>query len=177
MAPPDAILEDKTTPGACWPMEGKRGQVTMRLAYPMNIETVTIDHVNVNLIPEDMYTSAPKTMKLIGYPACTDKGDECYSMGFDMYDPIEIGLIDYDIDGSAIQTFNTIYAETAPAAESIEESEDEDEEGSCAVDGAASCSTPPKTDIGGVTLKVLDNWGNDAFTCIYRFRVHGQPSF
>lgn len=175
MAPPEAILEDKTTPGSCWPMEGKKGQVTMRLAYPMNIEQVTIDHVNLNLVPENLHGSAPKTIKVIGYPTCTNKKDECYSMGFDMYDPIEIAHIDYDIEGSAIQTFNTIYAQPAPVEEELDESDGEGG-GSCSVE-KASCSTPPQTEIGGITLKVLNNWGNDAFTCIYRFRVHGQPSF
>ncbi|CAJ1966720.1 unnamed protein product [Cylindrotheca closterium] len=174
VAPPEAILEDKTTLGACWPMEGKKGQVTMRLAYPMSMETVSIDHVNLNLIPEDMYGSAPKTIKVIGYPACTNKGDECYSMGFDMYDPIDIAYVDYDIEGPSVQTFNTIYARSEGSIE-----EGEEGEGSCSVDEAqeAACSSPPKTDIGGITLKILDNWGNDDFTCIYRFRVHGQPSF
>jgi hypothetical protein len=27
-----------------------------------------------------------------------------------------------------------------------------------------------------VRLTVEDNWGNDDFTCLYRFRVHGQPA-
>ncbi|KAJ7903463.1 UNC-like C-terminal-domain-containing protein [Mycena olivaceomarginata] len=29
-------------------------------------------------------------------------------------------------------------------------------------------------DFGVVALVVKNNWGNDAFTCLYRFRVHGQ---
>ena len=83
-----------------------------------------------------------------------------------------IVVIDYDIEGSAIQTFDTIYAQKAPVEESLEE----EDGGSCSVE-AAACSTPPKVDIGGLGLKVLDNWGNGDFTCIYRFRVHGQPLF
>lgn len=173
VAAPSAILEDKTTPGACWPMDGKRGQVTIRLAYPMNVETVSVDHVDLNLIPRNMYKSAPKTMKVIGYPTCKDKSDECYAMGFDLFDPIEIAQFEYDIKGSPVQTFDTIYSQSTTTKASIEANDNE--EGSCSLE-AASCSSPPKVDIGGITLKVLDNWGNDAFTCIYRFRVHGQQS-
>ena len=26
-----------------------------------------------------------------------------------------------------------------------------------------------------VQLRVLSNWGNPEYSCVYRFRVHGQP--
>jgi len=29
-------------------------------------------------------------------------------------------------------------------------------------------------DFGIVVLRVLSNWGQDRYTCLYRFRVHGQ---
>ena len=29
-------------------------------------------------------------------------------------------------------------------------------------------------DFGVVVLRVKSNWGRDEFTCLYRFRVHGQ---
>lgn len=27
-----------------------------------------------------------------------------------------------------------------------------------------------------VELRVLSNWGHPEYTCIYRFRVHGEPA-
>jgi SUN domain-containing protein 1/2 len=112
-------------------------------------------------------------MKVIGYPACS-KSDDCYALGFDVNDPIEIARINYDIEGSTIQTFDTIFAQ-ADNVQSIDDSDDsDDEEGSCSTEHA-SCTAPPRVSMGGITLQVLDNWGNDQYTCLYRFRVHGQP--
>lgn len=169
-APPETILEKKTVPGSCWPLDGSKGQVTMRLPYPVFIDSVTIDHVNMEIVRSRKHQAAPKTMKIIGYPAC-GKGDECYALGLDMHDPIEIARIEYDIEASTIQTFDTIYAQ-ASTIDSIDDSGEE--EGSCSVEQAA-CNAPPRVSMGGITLKVLDNWGNEEYTCLYRLRVHGQP--
>jgi SUN domain-containing protein 1/2 len=170
VAPPETILERKTVPGACWPLQGSKGQVTMRLPYPVFVDSVTVDHVNSELVHSLKHQTAPKTMKVIGYPACS-KSDHCYALGFDMNDPIEIARINYDIEGSTIQTFDTIFAQ-ADNVQSIDDSDGE--EGSCSAE-KASCTAPPRVSMGGITLKVLDNWGNDQYTCLYRFRVHGQP--
>jgi hypothetical protein len=102
-APPETILERKTVPGAFWPLQGSKGHVTRRLRYwyPVFVDSVTVDHVSSELVHSHKHQTAPKTMKVIGNPACS-KSDNCYALGFDMNDPIEIARIDYDIEGSTI---------------------------------------------------------------------------
>ena len=48
-----------------------------------------------------------------------------------------------------------------------------EDQGGCAAEGATACSSPPVVAFAGVTVKVLENWGNPDYTCIYRFRLHG----
>ena len=69
-------------PGSCWPMQGSKGQVTLRLAYPIKLQSLTIDHVSRQIIPEDAYNTVPKKMKVIAYPPCDEVGG-CGGLGFD----------------------------------------------------------------------------------------------
>ena len=169
-APPETILEKKTVPGACWPMKGSTGQITVRLPYPVYIDSVTLDHVLHEIIPDDMYKSAPKKIDVVGYPAC-NKGDDCFAIGFDMKDPITIAKIDYDIEGASFQTFDSLYAE---AMNQKEEDEEKDSEDDATCSTQTTCSSPPRVSVGGIKLKILENWGNSEYTCLYRFRVHGE---
>lgn len=34
----------------------------------------------------------------------------------------------------------------------------------------------PKASYQVVELRVLTNWGHPEYTCVYRFRVHGEPA-
>lgn len=103
-------------------------------------------------------------------------------MGFDPTNPMQIGQFNFDLEGSSVQTFDSIFSPTSQSDSSLEELEDDEEEdeeyneegASCSAE-AAACSSPPMMDVAGITLKILDNWGNHDFTCLYRFRVHGEP--
>ena len=162
-------------------MDGSSGQVTFRLPYPVYIDSVTLDHVFSEIIPDEMYQSAPKKIEVIGYPACS-KVDDCHAVGFDMKDPMTIARINYDIEGPSFQTFDSLFTEaikyksTVDEEDDEEESEDDEEEsedgGTCSTQ--TSCSSPPRLSVGGITLKIQENWGNPDYTCLYRFRVHGE---
>jgi len=180
-ASPEQIMFANTNPGSCWPMAGRHGQVTIRLPYPVEVDAITIDHVSSLLIPPDgSRDSAPKTIRIMGYPPC--EANECNGMGFDMSDGIELKSVEYDLDGKTIQTFSLL--ETQQEEEKDTPSmEDEEIGGSCSAE-TASCSAPPidlnsneaptAEVVSGITLEILDNWGNEDFTCLYRVRVHGE---
>lgn len=153
----------------------------MRLPYHIQVDAFSVDHVPWQIVPEGMFESAPKVLKVIAYPPC-DEESYCGALGFDFDDPMEIGQLQYDADGPSVQTFDSVFVQAAKTAAAMKEEEPDslsigDEEGdggeSCSQE-AAACSTPPRIDVAAITLKVVDNHGNPDFTCIYRFRVHGE---
>ena len=109
--PPEAVLQKNTLPGSCWPMEGSSGQIVLKLAYPVVVESVSVDHASAAILPEGKHNSAPKTLKIVGYPTCDEGDANCGALGFDTTDPIEIADIEYDAQGPSIQTFESHYAE------------------------------------------------------------------
>lgn len=160
VASPETILHPTTLPGACWPMKGAQGQVVVNLPYPVDVSAVSIDHASKILLsdPAEQLQSAPKKVQFLGYPPC-DK--DCNGLLFDPSHPVELAEGVFDaMEGSSVQTF------------AVEALDPKESEGSCAVD---TCSGPPATTIAAVSLKVLENWGNLDYTCLYRIRVHGEP--
>ena len=167
-------------------MDGTRGRITLRLAYPVQVTSISLEHVSDLLVPEGNTNSAPKKVRVIGYPTC-DHGTEC-PMGFDVNDPVEIAQIKYDWDGATIQTFEAgTTAVPSPENDDIdgailaEEEEDEDDDddlppGSCSIK-SSSCGSPPQIgDVAAITVEILENWGNPDYTCLYRFRIHGEAA-
>ena len=178
-------------------MDGNHGQVTIRLPYPVRIDSFTIDHVSSLIVnPTNGHETAPKTIRVTGYPPCDDNDNDdndndngaCKALGFQIQDPMEIAQIHYDTEGpSSIQTFDSIwttqaskFSKTTTAVEDSSSNDDEDDddddddEDSCSQ--AASCTAPPRMNVAGITVKILENWGNPEYTCMYRFRVHGEPA-
>lgn len=180
-APPETILERKVQPLSCWPMDGTRGQVTIRLPYPIKVESFTLDHISWSIVPEGAHKSAPKKLKVIAYPVCQDQ-DECGALGFDGSDPMEVAQMEYDVDGPTIQTFDSVFVQEKAKSREVRSNEldadepydddddDDEDETSC----SASCSTPPEISVAAITVKILENHGNPDYTCLYRFRVHGE---
>jgi hypothetical protein len=185
VAPPEAILQKNTLPGACWPMSGTSGQVTLKLAYPVVVAAISIDHVAGAIISEGQRTTAPKHLKVVGYPPCHSNDVDCSALGFDMSDPTDIAEIAYDVQSSkSVQTFESNYAKVVKSLPKSDLRDDEastkadryeiDENGSCSAAEATSCSGPPRIRVAGLTVHILENWGNPDFTCLYRVRVHGE---
>lgn len=159
--------------------------MTLKLAYPVVVEAVSIDHVPGAIISKDQRSTAPKHIKVVGYPPCDSNDVECSALGFDMSDPTDIAQILYDVEGSkSVQTFESNYAK---ALKSLSKSylRDHDREGkadhsvvgeigSCSSAEATSCSVPPRIRVAGLTIQILENWGNPDYTCLYRVRVHGE---
>jgi SUN domain-containing protein 1/2 len=162
-------------------MGGNGGQLAIRLPYPVVIEAVSIDHVSRVIAPEGWHKSAPKKLKIWGYPPCYDDGEECALLGFESTKAIPIGTFYFDIKGPSVQTFESYFgmAMSKLAAEANEKEEEkgfglEVDSGSCSEE-KASCSAPPRIGVATVIVEVLENWGEEDFTCLYRLRVHGEP--
>ena len=168
IAPPKTILQGLTHPGACWPMQGSSGQVTIQLPYPVSVSAVSVDHASSLLLKDA--TSAPKRMRIYGYAPCLSNQD-CEGLSFDPRQKTLLRTLQYEITQFKVQTFDIGKDETTGLAA---ESEGDD---LCAED-TGSCSAPPPDDVNvfaAMTIQILDNWGRTDYTCLYRIRVHGEP--
>jgi len=158
--PPITALHHETHIGHCWPFNGDQGQLGVTLSRIVRIEEISIDHVARD-IAWDM-SSAPREVEVWGLvegasnfakvaawdAARTDAGEEIPTQPRSLPHSaryVRIAQFEYDADvPNAVQTF--------PVDEEVRKME---------------------MDFGIVVLRVLSNWGQE-FTCLYRFRVHGQ---
>ena len=158
--PPITALHHETHVGHCWPFQGDQGQLGVTLSRVIQVEEITIDHVARD-VAWDM-SSAPRKLEVWGLvegasnfakmaawdAARTKDGQEIPVQPRSLPQSVRyvrIAQFEYDINASnAVQTF--------PVDEDVR---------------AAGM------DFGIVVLRVLSNWGQ-SFTCLYRFRVHGQ---
>lgn len=165
---PETILHGNTQPGFCWPMEGREGHFTIQLPHPMIVEAVSVDHVSEHLLMQGQTRdSAPKDVRLTGYRPCgipnyqpCDKG--CTGLGFSTKDGVQLKEFVYELDGLSTQT---VFID--------ESGSDELGDRECAI-SSGSCATN-LTPVSAIRVDIESNWGNEDYTCIYRFRVHGKP--
>lgn len=160
--PPITALHHEVNNGHCWPFAGSEGQLGVALAAPTYVEEVSVDHVAKELA-FDM-RSAPREMEVWGMVEGQDNiarvkewkehgGGEAIVNAIEYpstlpKDPEYIRLANFTYDVGSTRSVQTF-----PVDEGIR---------SLGVD------------FGIVVLRVLSNWGQRDFTCLYRFRVHGQ---
>jgi SUN domain-containing protein 1/2 len=91
-------------------------------------------------------------------------------MGFDVSNAWELTSFDYDVEGQSPQTFDI----PPPAASCSEEMP------SCEAEpdpiGKMHVAPPQNEHAAAITVAIEDNWGKDDYTCLYRFRVHGDAA-
>lgn len=166
--PPVTALHHETQNGHCWPLEGSQGQLGVALAAPTYVDAITIDHVAKQLAYN--MGSAPRDMEVWGMVEGQDneervrawrekrkaeagsRGQEApeepeYPVTLDRYPEfLRLANFTYDINaGKAVQSF--------PVDQEIKNL---------------------GVDFGVVVLRILSNWGREEFTCLYRFRMHGE---
>ncbi|KAI0091310.1 hypothetical protein BDY19DRAFT_935069 [Irpex rosettiformis] len=169
--PPVTILHHENHDGHCWPFPGSQGQVGVMLAMPTRITDITIDHIS-----KDMGTnlrSAPRHMEVWGlvegednlakYKAWTEQREASRALAQERGEEFEelefpsslsrgspfmrIAKFAYNVHANKeIQTF--------PVSKDVKDLD---------------------MDFGIVVLVVKSNWGREELTCLYRFRVHGEP--
>ena len=171
---PVTALHQDLHSGNCWPMSGSYGQLGVMLALPAVISDITIDHV-AKEVAFDLGT-APRDMEVWGQVdgkdnavkvatwraeqaarrrAAEEAGEPISEADIeDVYPPtlpkdvpfIRLASFTYDIHAPLnVQTF--------PIRQEVKDLE---------------------LDFGVVALVIKNNWGKDSYTCLYRFRVHGQ---
>jgi hypothetical protein len=176
-AAPETILHPNVLPGSCWPMQGKRGNVMISLPYPVQVTAITLDHASHYLLTDSdrQLKSAPRNVRIFGYPPC--QGGDCAGLNFDATKKSLVADIEYDLD-------ETVNIQTFPV-------ENANGKGGGAVAGGSCSSTVEEAacDSGlglqdeeaveglysAIQVEIVDNWGNEAYTCLYRVRVHGDP--
>jgi Sad1 / UNC-like C-terminal len=176
-APPKAVLEATTLPGHCWPVSMQSGGppiLTIGLTEPIAVSAISIDHVSRLLLehPEEQMKSAPKRLKIFGYPPC----DACHALGFDLSLKFLLTEIFYDIESSqSVQTFSAT-EEVATSNTESPPSRDSADAASCSA-VTESCSGDVRAPLiaSAVSVEVAENWGNEEYTCLYRVRIHGEP--
>ena len=155
---PVTALHHELHNGHCWPFPGQQGQLGVVLARG----TVVIDEVSVDHVSKEVafdLSSAPRDMEVWGMVEGADNLEKLKAWNPDDSIPypstlpsspqfIRLANFTYDIDApNYVQTF--------------------------AVDPDVRALG---LDFGIVVLRVLSNWGMDRYTCLYRFRVHGQQA-
>lgn len=175
---PITALHQDIHSGLCWPMSGDFGQLGVALSFPAYITDITIDHVakevafDLRTAPRDMEVwglveGAENLEKVVafraeraaqraeavsvaeesGSPLSEEPDEDDYPATLPGNQPfIRLASFTYDIDApSNIQTF--------PVRQEIQDL---------------------GVDFGVVALVIRNNWGKKEYTCLYRFRVHGE---
>ena len=166
--PPEYAIYPDRQPGNCWPMRGRSGSLGIKLARPVGVAAFTIDHVprSVTLNPGstprlgelwglmtknvEHYRTVSSISKLAVLSSSAifqkfDLGAEAKTL-YGGRDFVKLGTFAYNIDHYIpFQTFH-VPEETT--------------------------TTLGDTRFDTVLLVILDNWGSENFTCLYRVRIH-----
>ncbi|KDR76219.1 hypothetical protein GALMADRAFT_68048 [Galerina marginata CBS 339.88] len=169
--PPAMALHPDLHSGRCWPFAGSHGMLGVALVAPIIVEEVTVDHIAAE-VAFDM-RSAPQDMEVWGMVDGQDNLDRVQAWRAERAANKEApGQQDTDVDEAVayppelpkhpefIRLANFTYDIHAPS-------------------NVQTFPVDPEikalgVDFGIVVLRVLSNWGRDEFTCLYRFRVHGE---
>ena len=74
------------SPGNCWPFKGASGQVVIRLARRIKVQSVSYQHIPPSISPAGSFSSAPKDISIFGLNSESDDpgtllGNFSYDMG------------------------------------------------------------------------------------------------
>jgi SUN domain-containing protein 1/2 len=93
---PNVILIPGTTPGNCWPMQGRNGWISIALSRPIIVQSISIEHTSPHIAPN--FESAPREMSVFGI---SDNIEQ---------DQVFLGTFEYERPGpsnpSTVQTFD-----------------------------------------------------------------------
>ncbi|KAM6188936.1 uncharacterized protein WM294_014868 [Sarcoramphus papa] len=90
--PPETILQPRIAPGDCWPFQGSRGHVVIRLPEQIWPTAFTIWHISKAVSPSGEVSSAPKEFAVSGVDEATAE--------------TLLGTFTYDVHKEIAQTFH-----------------------------------------------------------------------
>lgn len=171
---PINALHPQSYAGHCWPFQGSEGQLGVKLARRAYISDITIDHVAKELGFD--LRSTPRQMEVWGLVEGQDNLAKATRWLTDRqrrrFDALESGLPmdpkdeEWEVpkplpkDAKYIRIAKFLY--DAHSTKNIQTFPVDPEVRALGVD------------FGVVVLVVKNNWGMPEFTCLYRFRVHGE---
>jgi SUN domain-containing protein 1/2 len=150
--------------GSCWPMAGSTGQLTIRLARPINVTQVTVEHLSW-VAAYNIY-SAPKKIEVWGSIDNVEQLQKAeqyvlsqkFSDSPILGDPLVSGIIGKKKRFLKLSSFTyhphpfvSSNIQTYPVSKGLR--------------GRGIQSSE-------VIFRILSNWGFPDYTCIYRVRVH-----
>lgn len=153
---------------------------------------------------DEQRSSAPKDIRIFGFKPCRKEKVTGSTGGVDQSDYLDDygsndddseyvrGVCDDGLDfdiALPIVLYDFVFDQDGPSIQTFYIPQPEEDEGSCSEntgtcgslddpDGHISYSPPVDSSVdeavSAIRLEITDNWGNEDFTCVYRFRIHGD---
>ncbi|KAF1418521.1 SUN domain-containing protein 2, partial [Spheniscus humboldti] len=134
------------SPGYCWPFQGSRTEVLIRLPAQIRPTAVTIQHTSKRASPLGTVSSAPRDF--------TVSVSLCRALGAGTWPRGKAGLDEEGKDETLLGTFTYTMQKEPTQTFPLQ-------------DGTPSFFWVLK-------LVIQSNWGKPGYTCIFRVRVHGK---
>ncbi|CAG8784751.1 6204_t:CDS:2, partial [Dentiscutata erythropus] len=199
--PPVTAISPDTHVGQCWPFPGSEGQLAILLNRRVHVTAVTYDHVSKDVAVDVL--SAPKDFEVWGIVDDGTIGNNNKQLDNDGYEeePLEsqeeeCGVREdgeYNSGGS-----NNIPSKSRPKALDADPSIENSTTGELKLGSSplhhflgrftydinglpvqtfevSDKIRNSKKPVRAIIMKVINNWGKPSYTCLYRFRVHGDP--
>lgn len=184
-------------PGECWPFVGSKGTLAVLLSHPIRITHVTLEHASLSNSPTGEIKSAPKDFEVYVSPDYFNSWPSwatCHLLHHSAF--ISLTLKPFlDQCGcwsgafpAAFLIFNPSAAVTRICSNLaliyLQGIKSQPEEETFLENFMYDChgeqsqtftlQDPTEEVYDAVELHVLSNWGQEEYTCLYRFRVHGH---
>ncbi len=155
---PELALMPEVYPGHCWPMEGSRGTLGVKLARAITPRMITVDHLAKAV--SFQHSTAPRDIEIWGIAPkdCRIDGKVPFSTGLELSYKNKLNLHFKHYRSRFIRLGNMTYDVNAPRPTQTFNLWEESEPLSCTFES--------------VLFVFENNWGSSEFTCIYRVRVH-----
>lgn len=180
--PPVTALNHENHNGHCWPFEGTQGQLGVLLAFPTRVTEVTIDHV-AKEVATDM-RSAPRRMEVWALVEGAENLEKLRAwqerreerrVQAELLDPSSLSSFDNDSDDLLEEDeYPKTLPSNAPFLRLASFTYNAHSSSDIQTFPVRPSVRALEVDFGIVVLVVKSNWGRDEYTCLYRFRVHGE---
>ncbi|CAG8456766.1 15644_t:CDS:1 [Acaulospora colombiana] len=171
--PPVTAIQPDTHVGQCWPFSGQQGQLAVLLSRQVYVTAVTYDHISKKVAMGT--TSAPKEIEVWGFvdgdPNVKDTRTDTFPESINGNTINEPGS--NILDSNHLRTKNRELKLGSSPSHIFLGQFVYDINGSPIQTFEVNKINKP---IRAVILKVNSNWDNPEYTCLYRFRVHGERS-
>jgi SUN domain-containing protein 1/2 len=177
---PETALHHDTNPGHCWPFRGTRGQLGVRLLKPVHIDAVTVDHAKMEQTID--MASAPRWMEVWGRVEGKENLErwEEYRKRFEP-DVADGEVVETQVASHSPKTEHephVLHLPRLPNGDQYVRIASFEFNANSRRNIQTFSVLQDALDLGitfqTVVLNIDGNWGNDEYTCLYRFRVHGS---